>query len=59
VYRFPRSIPPSGSASGSAFSAISEPPGRSGASHSSHETQSTINAMSVAEAVLRSRPVSR
>src|SRR5205085_10222712 len=41
-------MPPSGSASGSAFSARSEPPGRSGTSHSSQASASAMKAMSVA-----------
>src|SRR5437763_10684838 len=41
-------MPPSGSTSGSAFSARSEPPGRSGTSHSSQASTSAMSAMSVA-----------
>src|ERR1051325_7068547 len=39
-------MPGSGSASGSAFNARSEPPGRSGASHSSPASDSAMSAMS-------------
>src|SRR5256885_16158209 len=41
-------MPPSGSTSGSAFSARSEPPGLSGASQSSQASASAMSAMSVA-----------
>ena len=41
-------MPPSGTVSGSAFSASSEPPGRSGASHSSQASDSAISAISAA-----------
>src|SRR5947207_14498390 len=46
-------MPPSGAASGRAFSASSEPPGRSGASHSSQASESTISATSAAAASAR------
>src|SRR5580765_1225706 len=48
-------MPPSGSTSGSAFSASSEPPGRAGASHSSHASASAISAISAALAAALSK----
>src|ERR1051325_3300207 len=47
-------MPPSGTVSGSAFSASSEPPSRSGASHSSQASDSAISAISAALAAARS-----
>src|ERR671934_245214 len=46
-------MPPSGSASGSAFSASSDPPGRSGASESSHARHTMISATSPPAATAR------
>src|SRR5882762_6168262 len=46
-------MPPSGAASGSAFRARSEPPGRSGASASSQASASTMSATSAAMASAR------
>src|ERR1051325_10108296 len=46
-------MPGSGSASGSAFNARSEPPGRSGASHSSPASDSAMSAMSAPPATAR------
>src|SRR5438067_13227014 len=48
-------MPPSGSTSGSAFSARSEPPGLSGASQSSHASVSAMSAISVALAAALSK----
>src|SRR4051812_33580686 len=48
-------MPPSGSTSGSAFSARSEPPGLSGARQSSQASASAMSAMSVALAAALSK----
>src|SRR5256885_17142697 len=48
-------MPPSGSTSGSAFSARSEPPGLSGASQSSQASASAMSAISVALAAALSK----
>src|SRR5690606_7547845 len=57
--RLPLSTPRNGSNNGSTFNTSQEPPGRNGASHSSHNRHSAISASSDTEAPWRSTGLSR